>query len=253
MSEKKIAVYTAIFGGYEGLIPQPKIKGVEYHCFTDTPVKSRSWIVHEIRPPCPGDNTRSARKIKILSHEYLHDFEHSIWIDGNYCVTGDIVALVNKELAECNMAVFDHSSTAIDSRDCVYDEYQAIVDMGKRTGSFKDNPEVMKKQIERYRAEGYPAHNGLVFSAVLLRRHNTDDVIRTMKRWWNELENNSKRDQLSFNYAAWKEKLSYSSIKVDLRKNEWFYMIGIHRRNYTGKYFRFRLRRMLYLLKYSKH
>ena len=29
----KIVVYTAIFGGYDGLIPQPEFEDVDYICF----------------------------------------------------------------------------------------------------------------------------------------------------------------------------------------------------------------------------
>ena len=44
----KIVIYTAIFGNYEGLIPQPKFTGVDYICFTDQPIKSTSWKVVEV-------------------------------------------------------------------------------------------------------------------------------------------------------------------------------------------------------------
>jgi hypothetical protein len=252
MSDKPLAVYTAIFGNYDGLIRQPKIPDVEYHCFTDRPIKAHGWRIHRIDPPY-SDPTRSARRIKILVHEYLPQYDYSLWIDGNYCITGDILSLLNQQLSEHDMAVFDHNSTTIDNRDCVYEEYQAIFDMGQRTGKFKDDPEVMKKQIERYRLEGYPPHNGLIFSAVLLRRHHAPDVVKTMNRWWNEIENGSRRDQLSFNYSAWKENFTYSSIKVDLRDNEWFFMIGIHRPDYGAKMFRYRLRRMLGLTRHPKN
>jgi hypothetical protein len=244
MSDKPLAVYTAIFGNYDGLIRQPKIPGVEYHCFTDRPIKAHGWQIHMIDPPC-SDPTRSSRRVKILAHEYLTEHSLSIYVDGNYLIVGDICSLVKQQLTNCNMAMFDHNATIVDNRDCVFDEYAAIVAMGKRTGHFKDDPAVMEKQIRRYRDEGYPTHNGLAFNAVLLRRHNAPDVVKTMNRWWNEIENGSRRDQLSFNYSAWKESFTYSSIKVDLRDNEWFFMIGIHRPDYGAKMFRYRLRRML--------
>jgi hypothetical protein len=247
---ERIAVYTAIFGNYDGLIPQPKIPGVEYHCFTDAPKRARGWNVHIIDPPT-NDSTRSARRVKILPHDYLPDFEQSIWIDGNYRIVGDLRKVMRDQLSKNNMAVYDHNTTLDDRRNCVYDEYEAIMHMGKARGSYKDDPSIMEQQITRYRQEGYPAGNGLIFSAVLLRNHLAEDVIRTMKTWWHELETGSRRDQLSFNYSAWKEKFSFSTIHTDLRNNEYFFMIGKHRTSYRGKLLRYWLKRSLGIIRHK--
>ena len=56
----------------------------------------------------------------------------------------------------------------------------------------------------------------------ILRRHNSEDVRRAMEYWWNELKNNSRRDQLSFNYSAWKNKLDFIYIEGDSRDNKYF-------------------------------
>lgn len=45
---------------------------------------------------------------------------------------------------------------------------------------FMDDPEIMKAQIERYKSENYPKNNGLIFSAVLIRRHHDPEVIKIM-------------------------------------------------------------------------
>jgi hypothetical protein len=241
--KNKIVLYTTIFGGYEGLIPQPKIKGIDRICFTDRKAKSLSWdLIHVSREL--SDPVRNSRKYKILAHRYLSEYDISIYIDGNFLVVGDLVALINHSLSNANMSVFDHNQTSYDKRDCVYEEYRALMEMG-RINRYKDKPELMSRQIERYRSEGYPVHNGLVFAASLIRRHNEPDVVRTMERWWQELKMGSRRDQLSFNYAAWKEKLNYYVIDGDLRNNQWFFMLGIHRQNYFWKLLRYRLRSIL--------
>jgi hypothetical protein len=245
----RIVVYTAVFGGYEGLIPQPRFDGVDYICFTDTPLRSRRWEVRVVEPDL-DDPTRNARKYKLLPHEFLSDYEISVWIDANYLIVGDIRELLATELAGVNMAVFDHAQTLSDPRDCVYEEHKSILDMGKRTGSYKDDPDVMSRQIERYRQEGYPPDNGLIFTAALLRRHNEPDVIRTMEKWWQEISRGSRRDQLSFNYSAWKEGFFYSIIEGDLRNNPWFYMLAHHRKSYTAGLIRYRLRRLFGIAKH---
>jgi hypothetical protein len=244
-----IVVYTAVFGGYEGLIPQPRFDGVDYICFSDKPIRARSWDVRVVEPEL-DDPTRNARKFKLLPHLLLPEYETSVWIDANYLIAGDIRKLVASELAETNMAVFDHAQTHSDPRGCVYDEYESLVQMGKETGSFKDDPDVMAQQIERYRKEGYPSNNGLIFTAALLRRHNEPDVIRTMERWWQEISEGSRRDQLSINYAAWKENLSFSIIEGDLRNNKWFYMLAHHRKSYTASLIRYRFRKLFGIVKH---
>lgn len=239
----KIVLYTSIFGGYDGLLPQPKAIGIDRICFTDRPLKSRSWEIVQIDPPA-NDSVRKSRYPKILPHLFLKDYDYSIYIDGNYLVVGDLHEMINLHLKHSNIAIFDHNQTKTDRRNCVYKEFEALLEMSAK-GTYKDDPEVMRKQIERYKNEGYPAENGLIFGASILRKHNEPDVIKAMEAWWNELKNGSRRDQLSFNYATWKTKLNYTVIDGDLRNNRWLFMIGLHRRNYFWKVFRYRLRKLL--------
>lgn len=242
-----IVVYTAIFGGYEGLLRQPRLD-VDYICFSDRPLKESPWEVRVVKAPL-DDPTRSARMYKILPHTLFPDYEFSIWIDGNYLVTSDVTPLINDVLKNHNMAYFNHAASYPDARDCIYNELSSILSLGQASGKYKDDPEIMRKQIQRYRKAGYPLHNGLIFSSILIRRHNAEDVIRTMNHWWKELSNGSKRDQLSFNYAAWKEQFNAYVINKNVRNNPWFFQIGKHRTNYRGKLLRYYFRRFLGLIK----
>lgn len=238
----KIAVYTSIFGPYDGLLPQKKYPNVDYICFTDQPFKSKTWEIRHIDPVFE-DSTRNSRRIKIQPHKFLSDYDISIFMDGNYLIIKDINKLIEQELTNHKMLVFDHNQ-AQDPRDCVYDECEAIIELGNNTGNHKDDPEIMRKQIDRYEKEGYPRKNGLIFSAVLIRRHNDPDVIQTMETWWDELSNGSKRDQLSFDYSAWKNNFDFKVLEGDLRNHEYFKMIGKHRKNYRSKYIRYKLKRV---------
>jgi hypothetical protein len=58
--------------------------------------------------------------------------------------------------------------------------------------------------IRKYRQQGYPEHNGLVEDNFLMRRHNEPEMIRFAEEWWKNVLEFSRRDQLSFNYVAWK-------------------------------------------------
>ena len=88
--------------------------------------------------------------------------------------------------------------------------------------NWKDNPNIVKNQVEKYNDDGYPQNNGLIFGGIILRRHNKQDCIDTMENWWTEIKHNSRRDQLSFNYVAWKQNLKFNYIDGDIRNNEFF-------------------------------
>ena len=226
----KNVIYTAIIGGYDDLVePDYKPAGWDFVCFTDRDLESDTW---EIRKTLPlyTDNTRTARKHKLLTHRLFPDCEYSLWIDGNINVRGDVTELLSY-VDGCNYATYDHSQNQLDPRDCIYQEANAIFQLGSQSRNYKDNPELIQGQMERYVKEGYPKNNGLVVQMEVLRRHNETDVVDSMEDQWSELKYNSKREQLSFNYIAWKNDLKFSYIQGDSRDNKYFIHTGRHRGN----------------------
>jgi hypothetical protein len=224
---KKVAIYTSIMGGYEGLLPQRPQEGVDFICFSDTPLRARPWKTILINPPAL-DPTRQNRYYKLLPHLHLPDYAASIYIDGNMMVKGNVVDWAWELLEQKPMWAFDHQQSGANGRDCLYEEHLALLRMWEQ-GFQKDDPASMNAQIARYRAEGYPEHNGLTFNSVLLRNHHDPLVEQTMNLWWEQVRTGSRRDQLSFNYAAWKTGLEFGIIPGDVRRHTHFHMIGIHR------------------------
>jgi len=221
----KIVIYTAIFGKRDILLePELVPKGVDFICFTDNRFDSDIWKVINIKPPVSNDLIRSARKIKILPHEFLNGFDVSIWVDGNIVVRGDVNEAVSKYLKNHNMAVYNHNYTKGDTRACIYQEARALIDMGRK-GKIKESEQIIKEQISVYRDVGYPENNGLLSSMILFRRHNEKEVKEVMNLWWEQIVKFSNRDQLSFNYAAWKNDFSFLYINEDSRSNSYFYQV----------------------------
>ena len=247
MDNTNIVFYTAIFGGYDGLLPQPVQKGIDYVCFTDQPFRSKSWQIIHHEPPFE-DPTRSSKVFKINPHKFLPDHQRSVWIDGNFLVRGKPAPWAHNLLNQKPMWVYDHNQTPADPRNCLYKEYEALMEMYRTSGRTKDKPEVMKAQMERYRAVGYPENNGLLSGGILIREHHHPEVIKTMELWWEEIQKGSRRDQLSFNYAAWRNGFDFGFVDGDIRRNEHFFQIGIHRPDYKGKYIRYRLKRIFRLV-----
>lgn len=250
----KKVIYTAIFGDYNGLIPQPKVSGFDYVCFTDNPqLKAKPWKTIHVEPKFKNDLTRSNRYIKILPHKFLQDYDVSIYIDGNFWILSNLNKLIDKYLLYCNMATFSHVNTFPDSRNCIYKEHQAILDLEKKEGYFRDDPQIMKKFIDKILSEGYPQNNGLIKGGCLVRRHQEKDVIQVMEDWWYMIEHYSKRDQLSFNYVAWKNNFEFATIPGDIRRgNPYVYWLGQHRANWKTKLYKVQLKQKLGLIKIPK-
>jgi len=227
LNKDRVIVYTAIFGGYDE-VQEPTFynRNVDYVMFTDRDIKSTIWNVIKV-PAIYEDPTRNARKYKILPHRWFPNYKYSIWVDGNMIVRGDVDDIITTYLEESDIAVFDHSQNKLDPRNCVYDEANTILYLGQLNGNYKDDPRLIMKQMEKYKADHYPENNSLVVSMVVVRRHN--QCKNAMEKWWEELKYNSKRDQLSFNYSMWKTHTDVTYIPGDSRDNQWFLHTGAHK------------------------
>jgi len=233
MQNKKV-IYTAIFGGKDNLHePLFLPEGFDFVCFTDNKdLRSTHWDIRVVTPFLK-DPVRNARYHKIMAHKVLPEYGQSVWIDGNMIVQGNVCVLVDQYLSSNDFATFDHSKQKRRflkifwirdrklGRDCIYDEYDALVSRTKK-GIYMDDINTMEAQITRYRNERYPEHNGLAVTMILLRNHKKKEVVQLMEAWWQELELGSRRDQLSLNYVAWKQDFPITYVSGDPRHNKYF-------------------------------
>jgi len=198
--KNNFVVYTALFGNYDDLIdPKEKYEGCDFICFTDQiNLKSNIWdirIVKEIDLPLNMMN----RKYKILSHLFLSEYEWSMYVDANILVRNNPLELANKYLTKYDFVMPKHFA-----RDCVYDEAKECVLLGKT------KQDETKKQMDFYKKQCFPKNYGMGENNILLRRHNTDKIINIMTDWWEELNTQTKRDQLSLAYILWKNKETFN-------------------------------------------
>lgn len=193
MTSNKV-VYTAIFDNYDVLVdPRNPSKNIEYICFTDdkTKIESEVWETIIVEDLDFSANLKN-RIIKIKPHRFLTDCEESLYVDGNIFLKGDIEDIFQKYSDE-KMVVPSHPV-----RDCIYEEAEVL----KNTD--KANNDKIEEQMKRYREEEFPQHYGLSANRVIYRKHEQDEIIDLMNKWWNELSKGAKRDQLSLSYVAWK-------------------------------------------------
>lgn len=243
-----LIVYTAAFGDHITVMPQKKFEGVDFICFTDVPRKVKGWEMRMVKPEFANDNTRNNRYYKILPHRFFGEYKKSIYIDSNFIVMDLPADHFTSQLEITPMLTFDHSQTKADPRDCVYEEHEALMHLYKAE-KVKDDPAQMQKHIEFLKEQNYPSHNGLIVGSVLIRNHHHPKVSETMEAWWQMVLTMSKRDQLSFNYVAWKTGLPFGYLSGDSRRgNPYFYHAGKNDKYVVYSVLKYKLRKLLHSL-----
>ena len=200
----KIVVYTALFTGNTdkiyGIIPEYETNNnIDFVLYTNTPhIKSNVWDVRLV--DLEFDNPRkSARQYKLLPHRYLSEYDGWFWIDNSCSFLYDPLDLYNYYLGDD----YDISLHRRCDRNCLYDEASTCAGRGL------DDSEIIHKQVDKYKNNNYPSNNGLYETGILMRKNNK--VIRKFNEmWWDELDNFSVRDQISFPYV-----LSKSDVKIN--------------------------------------
>ena len=231
----KKVIYTSVFGcteenNYHLHKPDVPLDGWDFICFTDNPnFKSNLWNVCLVKP-LYDDGARDAKRYKLKPHVFLKDYDISVWHDIEVKITKDIDRLVTDMLSENNLAILNHElcgrtvSGNLNVRKCVYEEARFIQWLGDNNPKkkYKDNMNIIHAQVGRYRKKGYPKNNGLARTTVMIMKHNEDDVKEQMDTWWEEMKYGSRRDQISFNYSAWKNDFKFTYIQEDIDDNPYF-------------------------------
>lgn len=129
----------------------------------------------------------------MFPHEFLPEFDATLYVDGSIEIVGDVFQFVTKALLrQEEMLLFENFQ-----RDCAYAEAAAC--------SHYSHDWIWKiaRQMRRYVKEGFPRGVGLYEANVIIRK-NTGRVRKLMEHWWEEYRLGARRDQLSLTYAAWK-------------------------------------------------
>jgi len=166
--------------------------GFNYIMFTDVKeIKSSFWDVRYTKRRYK-DPRKEARMYKWLPHKVLPDIQYSLWVDSNIIIHSDIEELIKTYLADADIALLSHFS-----RTCIYDE--AAICIAEKL----DNPKKIRKHIVNLKADKYPTNKGLHQTRIILRRH-TKEINALNEAMWEKIIHGTIRDQLSFNYVAWK-------------------------------------------------
>lgn len=188
-----LLVYTAIFGGRD-VVKVPKQEGFDFRYVTEDEAYVSDDAAIITSPPIANDPRRSARFFKTMPQLFFPNYKRWIWIDGNMLLREGIGG---KELDEIRgpLATFRHRE-----RNCAYEEAEICSHFNL------DAESIIRPQVEGYEAEGFPRNWGLAETMVVVR-DNTPEIRAFNRAWWAEVNTKSVRDQISFNYVAWKKKL----------------------------------------------
>jgi len=195
---KKIAVYSCIVGRYDSIVEPLYIDcDIDYFMFTDLDLPSDSkWKkidITQFEEYNKLSPIQLNRKIKMLPHIYLKDYDYSIYVDGLIEIVCSMKPLI-ENMKSSSLGVHFHNQ-----RDCIYDE-AIMIKYAK-----KADMSIVNQQLNIYRNEGFPIHNGLYENTIMIRNHNSQLMCKLMDKWWDE-------------YLKFRQTHSYDRLK-ELEKN----------------------------------
>lgn len=206
-----IEIYTCITAGYDDLKKPPIFRNVRYTAFVEgVTLPKPPWSLQPVKGDASPDPTRRSRQMKAQAHRSFPNAEYSLWVDGCFRIEQSLEKALPRWLdllKDHDLVTFAHQE-----HDCTYQHATRVIDVGL------DAEGVVSKQMARYRQGGLPDHAGMVQTNVILRKH-TGATEYFNDLWWEEIMHGSRRDQLSFMWAARKAKLRYVALGPEERQH----------------------------------
>jgi hypothetical protein len=209
----KIAIYTAVFGGYDPIKPQVKQNlSADFFYFTDQEITHPDWKV--IIVPAEADSRRQAKFYKLLPHKIpeLEGYDLTIWIDGSYTLKRpDFAEWVISFISESGWSIFPHTEFKN-----LYEEADEMAKVKK----YQHMP--ITEQAEYYKSQGCPEDSGLFYGSMIARDMHNLQWQKISEAWWQENIKWTLRDQISLPYVLWKEQGKIDIMDADLYHNDYF-------------------------------
>lgn len=191
--KQKKLLYTVVVGSYDHLNEIPaKLPNWEYICYTDnSDLTSGSWDVRLLENEQGLDPVRLSRHYKINNHLIDEPYDISVYIDANIRIRGNLDTFIAHALVpDKPFSILLHPFLF-----SLKEELELCID-GK-----KDNAALLRAQHDHYLAEGYRDQFPHINARMMIRKSGDDTIRKFMETWFDQLQNWSKRDQMSFNYA----------------------------------------------------
>jgi hypothetical protein len=158
-----------------------------------------------VEPEHPSDPIRSSRRLKILGHPNVADFEETLYIDNSVVLRVPPEEILDGWLAEADLAAPEHSF-----RDQVADEFEAVVISGF------DDPARVYEQARHYFEELPDVMEAKPLWSAILARRRSPTVTAFERLWFDDVLRYSRRDQLSIVAALRRSPaLTWRSVPLD--------------------------------------
>jgi len=216
-------VYSAVTSSYD-MVFKPKVftDDVRYVLFSDRQKKIKGWNVLPISNVIEGGESLTNRWYKFFPHKVFKEAEYSIYVDGNIRIIGDLKPLIQEfKESRAALGVFKHQH-----RTTIFQEVEACVEFGK----FDEQDEQrVKEQLKTYTESGMPLDQPLTDNGVIFRWHQHPMLSKAMSSWWEQLQDFSKRDQISLPYVIWKADLPIKKWSESFREENAYFEPYMHR------------------------
>ena len=220
----KIAVVTAIFGGFDKPHPLPE-QNTEYDYFVFNEASG-------IPQRAEFTNRMKGKWYKYQQHQLLElqRYDIFIWLDGNFQIKrNDFVEYMVRQVRDYDMAMVTHQQ-----RDCVYKEIDFILDAVTNPNAdafqakyfkprYGHEVDLLKLQARDYMAMGMPPNWGL-FACGLFARKNIPLVNQAMDQAWLDNLRYCSQDQNPVPVALWKYNLKVNRLALDVLDNKFWHL-----------------------------
>ena len=210
-SVRRVVVYSAIIGSYD---TQPVVRSassdIEFLLVSDSPVARTPWKQVQVDRYWK-DNKLTSGYIKTHPHLFVSDDSITVWVDANLGRLDLNSDSIRTMVDETPVWAFPHLI-----RSSVKDEARTVIN------SSLDHSWRVMRHMTRLESLGFPDDVGLSATMFLIRDLADPRVRQLNRTWWRGVLDGSRRDQLSFEPAAWAAGIDVRHLDVDWRvENEW--------------------------------
>jgi len=199
---RKVIVYSCMIGNYDNVTSFNKQRGYDYILFTDQNIKNTNWTIFPIPDEVLKLNVSDIKKqryMKIHPHKFFKNYDLSLYIDPNYEITGDLDDYLINTLNPLDHIYIPHLQFGKGMK-------QAI---DKAIEKKLDDVSLLKHVMDRYNQSKLLDKTGIVNAGLIIRKHHTEDCIKLMERWWEEVRDYSHVDNFAFDYAGYMTGVRY--------------------------------------------
>ncbi len=203
----RFAIYTVITGRYEYILQPLAIDDrFDYILFTDIVNTENKgvWAVRRIPGNYILDKIRLSRYPKTHPASLLSEYEASLYLDANIQIKDNWIYSKFMDLVNADVE-YAGVKLVVTGRDCIYDH---AFDM---CSIHVEHDYMGIKQCHELYLRHFPQHFGLNENNIIFRRH-TEKIKRVDDEWWGWILNYSCRDQFSYMYCLWKNKIPINYI-----------------------------------------